>query len=55
MRSQGLELSQIGMFLFKSERTISRWIQDFIERRMASIFSGYLIMKMQKNNKRPKK
>jgi transposase len=49
MRSEGLELAKISMFLFKSERAISRWIEDFNERRMASIFCGYL------NNENAKK
>lgn len=42
MRTQNLTLAQIGMFLFKSERTISRWIEDFYEKRMASIFCGHV-------------
>lgn len=42
MRSEGLEVAQISMFLFKSERTIRRWIDDFHETRMASIFCGHL-------------
>ena len=42
MYSQSLEVDQIAMFLFVSKRTIQRWIQDFIERRMSSIFCGYV-------------
>ncbi len=42
LRSAGLEVAQIGEFLFKSERSISRWVEDFHERRMASIFCGHL-------------
>jgi transposase len=49
MRSGGLELAQISTFIFKSERTISRWIEDFNNRRMASLFCGHL------NNENAKK
>ena len=56
MYSQSLEEDQIAMFLFVSKRTIQRWIQDFIERRMSSIFCGYVnnenaskLTKAQKN------
>lgn len=40
MRSKGLSPQKIGEFLFYSTRTIRRWLKDFYERRMASIFSG---------------
>lgn len=40
MRDNGLEIKDIGNALFKSERSIQRWIRDFSGRRMASIFSG---------------
>ena len=42
MRAQGLQISQISDALFKNERTIRRWIKDFCEFRMASIFSGHI-------------
>lgn len=41
MRAQGLQISQISNGLFKNERTIRRWIKEFSEIRMASIFSGH--------------
>jgi hypothetical protein len=40
MRLKGLKPNEISEFLFYSARTISRWLQDFYARRMASIFSG---------------
>lgn len=40
MREEGLKLSVMSKLLFKDARTIKRWIKDFSERRMASIFSG---------------
>ncbi len=49
MRSAGLEIAQIGSFLFKSERSISRLIEDFHERLMASLFCRHL------NNENAKK
>ena len=49
MKSKGLNFSEISSFLFHSMRTISRWLQDFRNRRMASIFSGLL------NNENAKK
>lgn len=39
MRADGLRIQQISSFLFTDKRTINRWIKDFIEIRMASIFS----------------
>lgn len=42
MRSSELSLSQISSLLFKNDRTISRWIKDFNDIRMASIFSGHV-------------
>lgn len=40
MRDQGLQVKDVARVLFKSERTITRWLKDFSNRRMASIFSG---------------
>lgn len=42
MQDATLPLEQISSFLFRSERTISRWIDDFDEQRMASVFSGHV-------------
>lgn len=42
MYSLGLEENQIASSLFISIRTIQRWIQDFIEKRISSIFCGYV-------------
>lgn len=41
MRDEGLKLTIMSKLLFRNQRTIQRWIKDFSERRMASIFSGY--------------
>lgn len=40
MRSQGMFILAIAEALFVSERTVERWIKDFSQKRMASIFSG---------------
>ena len=40
MRSEGAAIKDIATFLFVGYRTVERWIKDFSERRMASIFSG---------------
>src|SRR3989338_1241320 len=40
MRDQRLQVKDVARVLFKSERTITRWLKDFSNRRMASIFSG---------------
>lgn len=42
MFASGLEFDQISQFLFKTSRTISRWIGDFRDRRLASLFCGYV-------------
>lgn len=42
MKAMGLTLPQITSLIFKSSRQISRWIKDFSERRMASIFCDYV-------------
>lgn len=41
MREESLKLSVMSKLLLRKPRTIQRWIKDFEERRMASIFSGY--------------
>lgn len=41
MRDKELNLKDISELLFRDSRTIQRWIRDFTERRMASIFSGH--------------
>lgn len=40
MRSQDMFIREIAEALFAGERTIERWIKDFSNKRMASIFSG---------------
>lgn len=42
MRSQDMFIREIASALLVGERTIERWLQDFSEKRMASIFSGRL-------------
>lgn len=42
MRDKGFTIEQIRDALFKGKRTISRWIKDFCEVRLASIFSGHV-------------
>lgn len=41
MKEEGLKLKVMSKLLFRDFRTIQRWIKDFSERRMASIFSGH--------------
>lgn len=40
MRSQDMFIVEIAEALFASERTVERWIKDFSQKRMGSIFSG---------------
>lgn len=40
MRSGGLKIFEIATALFVGERTVERWLKDFSESRMGSIFSG---------------
>lgn len=40
MRSDGLEVRQISKYVFHSERTVTRWLKDFSNRKISSIFSG---------------
>jgi transposase len=42
MRDEGLKQKTIAYLLVKSERTIRRYLEDFSERRMASLFSGHV-------------
>lgn len=42
MRFQGIKQVDISKSIFRDVRTISRWILDFSQRRMSSIFSGLL-------------
>lgn len=41
MRNKGLKLQDIADLIFKDRRTIQRWIKEFSETRMASIFTGH--------------
>lgn len=41
MRDKEMKLKDMSDLLLKDSRTIQRWIRDFSERRMASIFSGH--------------
>lgn len=38
--SSGLDIPKIASATYSSERTIKRWLKDFRERRLASLFSG---------------
>lgn len=41
MRDKALNHKDIAELLFRNPRTVQRWLKDFPERRMASIFSGH--------------
>jgi len=41
MREKGMVLTDIGDIVSRDERTITRWIKDWHERRMGSIFTGH--------------
>lgn len=41
MRSKGMKLADIGDIVGRNENTVSRWLADWEERRMASIFTGH--------------
>lgn len=41
MRHERIKLKIMSKLLFRDSRNIQRWIKDFSERRMASIFSGH--------------
>jgi len=40
MRDRGIAVSDIAAVVFRSERTVSSWLKNFVEARLASIFSG---------------
>jgi transposase len=40
MRDHGVKLEEIASFVFRDIRSIERWINDFSQRRLASIFTG---------------
>lgn len=42
MRDEGLRQKTIARLLIRNERTIRRYLWDFSERRMASLFSGHI-------------
>lgn len=42
MRNEGLKLDVMQKLLLRDKRTIQRWIKDFSEIRMASIFTGHV-------------
>lgn len=41
MREKGMKLEDIGDIVSRDEHTITRWIRDWSERRMASLFTGH--------------
>lgn len=41
MREKGMKLADIGDIVSRDEHAITRWIKDWSERRMASIFTGH--------------
>lgn len=41
MRDKELNHKDISELLFRNSRTIQRWLRDFSDKRMASIFSGH--------------
>ena len=41
MRKQGLNAEMMSKLLFRDKRTVQRWLKDFSETRIASIFSGH--------------
>jgi|SRR5579872_3066793 len=41
MKDRGLTTEDIAAVVFRDVRSIERWIKDFLERRMASIFTGH--------------
>ena len=42
MQANGIRLKDISVGIFRSERTVRRWINNFLRRRMASVFSGLI-------------
>ena len=41
MREKGMKLADIGDIVSRDEQAVSRWIKEWDERRMASIFTGH--------------
>lgn len=41
MRSKGMKLADIGDIVSRNENTVGRWLSDWKERRMASVFTGH--------------
>src|SRR3990167_792004 len=42
MFNSGLKFEQISQFLFRANRTIRRWMEDFSKRRISSLFCGHM-------------
>lgn len=42
MRNKRLEINDISALVFRSQRTVARWFEEFSEKRLASIFSGQI-------------
>lgn len=40
MRAQRIGVKDISKLVYRSESTVTRWLKDFIERRISSLFSG---------------
>lgn len=41
MRDDNLPINKIALYLLKGERTIKRWISEYRDKRIGSLFSGY--------------
>lgn len=41
MRSKGMKLADIGDIVSRDENTVGKWVADWWERRMGSIFTGH--------------
>ncbi len=41
MKNEGLKLNVISRLLFRDKRTVQRWLKEFLEIRLASIFTGH--------------
>lgn len=42
MANDGLSQDQVAKYVFRKTRSIQRWVADFVERRLASLFSGHV-------------
>lgn len=42
MRDKRLQIRDISALVFRSQRTVARWFEEFDEKRLASIFSGHI-------------